>query len=188
MTKDKVPIQRIGKRISFAWHDDSLTIGIEQTIPKPQQLALEAWMAAWFMVGGIFLWSLSHSSGEERMFYSIAMAFWTFFAFRVGKVILWRRKGRESIRISPAGLSVKNAFGTLGTARVFPIQNLRKMDVIIRDPTSFFSSLDQSFWIMGGDTLQFAHQNKSFVLGKQLNEKDAHALAKLIDKGLRKFS
>ena len=84
-------------------------------------------------------------------------------------------------------MSVKNAFGTLGKAQLFQIRNLHKMEVIRREATSFLANLDQSFWIMGGDAIQFTHQNKSFVLGKQLNEKDAHALAKLLDKGFRKF-
>lgn len=187
MNPSKPAIQRIGKRITYAWHEDALTVVIDQKIPKSQQLALEGWMFAWLLIGGAFFWILLQSTGDERMFYSISLAFWAFFAFRVGKVILWRRKGNESIRIHSEGMSVKNAFGTLGKAQLFQIRNLHKMEVIRREATSFLANLDQSFWIMGGDAIQFTHQNKSFVLGKQLNEKDAHALAKLLDKGFRKF-
>ncbi len=187
MSQSQPPIQRIGKRITYAWHEDALTVVIDQKIPKSQQLALEGWMTAWLLVGATFFWSLTHSDGDERMFYSISLAFWTFFAFRVSKVILWRRKGNESIRIHAGSMSVKNAFGTTGRAQLFQTGNLQKMEVIRRESTSFLANLDQSFWIMGGDTIQFTHQNKSFVLGKQLNEKDAHALAKLLDKALRKF-
>jgi hypothetical protein len=40
---------------------------------------------------------------------------------------------------------------------------------------------------MGGDSLQFNYLRSRFVLGKQLNEGDAKALAQLFDKALRKF-
>jgi hypothetical protein len=40
---------------------------------------------------------------------------------------------------------------------------------------------------MGGDSLQFNYLRSRFVLGKQLNERDAKALAQLFDKALRKF-
>jgi hypothetical protein len=183
----KTPVQRIGERITFAWRADALDIFIDQKIPRYQQTALEAWMVAWLAIGVIFLWSLLHSSGEEQMFFSVSIAFWSFFAFRIGKVILWRRKGVETIRIQAKEMSLKNSFGTIGKAKSFGLESLQKMEVIRRKPDSFISTLDQSFWIMGGDTIQFSHQKQTFVLGKQLNEKDAHALAKLIDKGIRKY-
>ena len=188
MKKKTPPIQTIGERITFAWHDDALTVVIDQKIPRSQQMALEAWMIAWIAVGVIFFWSLMHATGEERMFYSISSAFWTFFAFRVGKVILWRRKGSETIRIHTEGMSVKNAFGTLGKAQIFRLSHIQKMEIRRREPTAFLANLDQSFWIMGGESIHFTHDKKSFVLGKQLSEKDAQALAKLLDKGIRKFS
>lgn len=188
MKKKTSPIESIGERITFAWHDDALTVVINQKIPRNQQMALEAWMVAWIAIGVVFCWSLVHSVGEERMFYSISTAFWTFFAFRVGKVILWRRKGNESIRIQKEGMSVKNAFGTLGKAQTFRLSHIQKMEIRRREPTAFLANLDQSFWIMGGESIHFTHDKKSFVLGKQLSEKDAQALAKLLDKGIRKFS
>ena len=61
------------------------------------------------------------------------------------------------------------------------------MEVIRRDPSKFMQNLDQSFWIMGGDSIQFTYLRGRFVLGKQLEEKDAVRLAKLMDQGLRKF-
>ena len=177
----------IGDRITYAWHAEALTIVIGQKISRTARWALEGWMVAWLFIGIIFLDQMLKVQGDERLFLSICMAFWTFFAFRVFKVILWRRIGQEMIRISSEGMSVKNAFGTWGKAQFFLLENIQKMMVIRRNPEKFLQTLDQSFWIMGGDTLQFAHLGKTFVLGKQLSERDAKALAKLIDQALRKF-
>jgi hypothetical protein len=84
-------------------------------------------------------------------------------------------------------MSIKNAFGSYGKAKFFMKNNIQRMEVIRRDPSKFMQNLDQSFWIMGGDSIQFKYQRSSFVLGKQLNERDAKALAQLFDKALRKF-
>ena len=98
------------------------------------------------------------------------------------KVILWRRIGRE-IRITAEGMSVKNAFNDLA-ARFFIKDNIKKMEVVQRDPaksTNPIRAFDH------GRDLQFTYLRGRFVLGKQLDNKSAAQLAKLIDKGLRKF-
>jgi hypothetical protein len=101
------------------------------------------------------------------------------------KVVIWRRVGKEMIRVDSEGLSIKNAFGPYGKAKFFIKDNIKRMEVIRREPAKFMHNMDQSFWIMGGDSLQFKYLRSSFVLGKQLNERDAKALAQLIDKALR---
>lgn len=187
MTNPRNKIESIGNRITYAWHPDSLTIIIGQSIPKKQLNLLLAWALCWCLVGGAFVNEWLVRTDDEKMFFAISLAFWTFFAFRVGKVIWWRFQGQEMIRITAEGMSLKNAFGTFGKARFFLKENIQRMEVVRRDPTQFMQSLDQSFWIVGGDTLQFTYLRSRFVLGKQLSEKDAHALAKLIDQALRKF-
>jgi hypothetical protein len=180
-------VQSLGERITYAWHDDSLTVIINQRIPKAQLFMLQAWLLAWLGVGAATALEMGKSTGSDRTFFLIFMAFWAFFAFRVLKVILWRRVGREMIRVSAEGMSVKNAFGDWGRARFFLKDNILKMEVMRRDPSKFMQNLDQSFWIMGGDSLQFSYMRGRFVLGKQLDAQSAGALAKLIDKALKKF-
>ena len=36
-------VQSIGDRITYAWHEDALTIIIDQAIPRSQRLMLEGW-------------------------------------------------------------------------------------------------------------------------------------------------
>ena len=181
------PIKSLGERITYAWHDDALTIIIGQRIPQSQLFMLQAWFLAWLGVGATTAMEMGQTTGSDRSFFLVFMAFWAFFAFRVLKVILWRRIGREMIRITAEGMSVKNAFNDWGRARFFLKDNIRKMEVIRRDPTKFMQNLDQSFWIMGGDSLQFNYLRGRFILGKQLDAATASSLAKLIDQALKKF-
>ena len=178
----------IGPRITYAEHGDAFTVIITQSIPRTSFLLLVGWWFAWWLIGAVFFveWARAEVA-DERMFFAISLAFCAYFAFRVGKVIAWRKWGREMIRITGTTFSVKNAFGSYGRALEVPVASVDRMEVVKRDPAKFLHSLDQSFWIMGGDSLQFTYLRGRFVLGKQLDNKSAAQLAKLIDKGLRKF-
>ena len=78
-------VQNIGSRISYAWHESSLTVIIAQHIPRTQRLMLEAWFLAWLFVGVASSVEFAEAVGSDRSFYLIFMAFWGFFAFRVLK-------------------------------------------------------------------------------------------------------
>jgi hypothetical protein len=55
--------QKIGERISFVWHEESLTVIIDQKISRTQQMMLDAWMLGWIFVGGSF--ALGYSLAKE---------------------------------------------------------------------------------------------------------------------------
>ena len=124
---------------------------------------------------------------DERLFLAISLAFWAFFAFRIGKVIAWRIWGTERIRISEDAFVVKNAFGDYGRAQAIPLSQVERVEVVKRDPTKFMHSMDQSFWIIGGDGLMLRAAGKRIPIGKQLSEKESGALAKELDRIIRRF-
>ncbi len=178
----------IGQRISYAQHTDSFTVVITQEIPQTSFRLLCAWWFAWCGIGGVFIWQWSITQiADERVFYAICIAFWAYFLFRVGKVIAWRKWGKELIRITPHALSLKNAFGSYGRAFEIPLNSIDRMEVVKPDPKKFLQSLDQSFWIMGGDRLFIKSKAKRIPLGKQISEREAGALAKVIDGAIRKM-
>lgn len=180
--------QWIGKRISYVWHPDALTVIIDQSIPARQMRLLTFWLVAWYAVGAAFVHSARVASTEdERMFIMISLAFWLYFAFRVTKVWVWRRIGREMLRVTADGVSVKDAFGNLGRARFYLMGNIKKLEVVRRDPTKFLHSLDMSFWTIGGNMLSFKYLRTSVSFGKQLPEQDALKLARVLDQAFRKF-
>ena len=182
-------MRTLGSRISYEQSTDQFTVVITQEIPRMSFLLLVGWWLAWWGIGAVFLWEWAQTEiPDERMFFSISLAFWAYFAFRVGKVIAWRKWGRELIRITPTELSVKNAFGSYGRAVVVPLASVERMEVVKRDPTKFLQTLDQSFWIMGGESLVVRSHVRRLPLGKQLSEREAGALAKAMDGAIRKLN
>lgn len=180
--------KRIGERISCAHNDSSFTTVIDQSISKAKLRLLVGWWLSWGLVGLALVWERSSTEvPDERMFLTISLAFWAFFAFRIGKVIAWRMWGTERIRISADAFSVKNAFGNYGRAHQIPLSSVERIEVVKRDPAKFLHSMDQSFWIMGGDSLMIRAAGKRIPIGKQLSDKEAGALAKELDRAIRSF-
>lgn len=180
-------IKTIGQRISIAEHSDAITIAISANIPPSQQIALEAWFGAWLGLGGLMTYGAYSSSGDERMYLLVSLAFWAFFFVRILKVILWRRMGSEIIRISTKEMMIKDAFKTKGKERFYFLESIGKLEAVERNETSFFGSLDQSFWILGGDNIHFNYKSKTHVLGKQLSKSDAMQLSNYLNKSIARY-
>jgi hypothetical protein len=177
----------IGKRISIEEHSDAITIVIDQSIPFSQQLSLELWLGAWTGLGGLFGYGAWTYPGDERTFFLIGLIFWGFFMVRITKVALWRRMGREIIKISAGRLLIKNAFKTKGKDRYFALKKVGEFTAYDIPIKSFMQQLDQSFWIIGGDKIHFNFNGKSYVLGKQLKHSDALQLANVLNKSVSKY-
>lgn len=181
-------MKKIGKRITIEEHSDAITIVIDQKIPKGQQLALEMWIGAWVGLGGLISYGAITFSGNDRTAFLVSLAFWGFFFVRIFKVAVWRRIGNEIIRITPTHLMIKNAFKKRGKDKFYKIKEVGKFEAEEENLRSFMQQLDQSFWIIGGDKIQFKYGGRDQVLGKQLSEPDSKQLANYLNKSVERFS
>ncbi len=181
--------QTIGDRVSIQRSSHELTVVITQQISRKKETLFLLWLLALLVAGGafIFYWINNPAGSSDRVFFMICTAFITFFLVRYGKVFLWRKIGREMIRIKGEEMSIKNAFGTYGRAQFFNTNNIHRFGVIPYDFTKFGQFMDRAFWEMGGETLGFEHGGKKYRFGKQLDEREAERLARVIDKGLREI-
>lgn len=179
----KVEERNIGNRIRFRKDGDDLRIEINQKVERYKESLLMAWLAAWLFCGVYFIYELSTTSDNGlKTFLYISLAFWAFFLFRIGKVFFWRIMGKEIITLSDGYLNIKNAIGSMGKTEKFKANGIRNFGLTKYDQKSFFQFMDQSFWIIGGDKIGFDYSNKQIRLGKQLDENDAIALTRMMDK------
>lgn len=181
-------MKTIGKRITIEEHIDAITIVIDQTIPKGQQLALEMWIGAWVGLGGLIGYGAITFDGNDRTAFLVCLAFWSFFLVRILKVAFWRRIGKEIIRVTPSHLMIKNAFKKRGKDRFYSLPQVGKFDAPDQNIKSFMGQLDNSFWIIGGDTVHFSYNGRPHVLGKQLPPPDAKQLSNFLNKSVERFS
>jgi hypothetical protein len=176
----------IGERITFERSGDTLTVVITQQISRRQESFFFAWLMALVAVGGafIFYWVNSPAGSSDRIFFMTCTAFVLFFLVRYGKVFLWRRIGRELIRIKDEEMTIKNAFGSYGRAQHFDTTAIKRYGVIPYDHTKFGQFMDRAFWEMGGETLGFEYRGKKIRFAKQLDDREAAQLGRVIEKGL----
>ena len=79
----------IGERISFVKTKEQLSVIITQEVPRWKETLLLTWLMAWIFVGVLFIFELTQRTDQqERMFFTIVIAFWAFFLVRIGKAYL----------------------------------------------------------------------------------------------------
>lgn len=177
----------IGQRIAFRWSErgtpnEQLRVDIAQSVSQIQLLLLVIWLVLWFSLEAVVLyfWTQEPAEGNASVGYAIYSAFWAFFAFRIGKVLLWRLRGREVVVVDRRGISVAAAFGDRGLPDFFAHGAYRGIQRIQENPTQILRTFEQAFWSMGGETLKFDAGRRTMVFGKQLDHRDADALLRLL--------
>jgi len=181
---------RIGDRIGFEQDDDSLRVDIGQQIPSGQMALLTVWLLTWIAleVMVVYFWTLEPNEGNAWLGYAIYSAFWGFFAFRIGKVWMWRRRGREVLMVDRKGLSIALAFGRRGVPDFFAHGAYSFPRRIKENPQQIMRTFEKAFWSMGGETIQFSSGKKTLILGKQLSDRDADTLLRIVQGSIRRLS
>ena len=176
---------RIGQRIVMSTQGDRWMATVSSEIPAWQRQSLELWFGAWVALGAMLGYGVISFPGSERTFYFICLGFWAFFAFRAYRAVRWRRSGLEVIQLSPDGLELRNDHGAKrGRAGVHALKDVEPARVPEPNPRPLLESMEQQFWVVGGDRIHVGTASKTLVFGKQLEAKDASQLVTLFNKHL----
>jgi hypothetical protein len=178
----------IGKRIRVIRQKDRVEVHISQKIERWQEALLLGWLAGWTFCGGVFIYYLLRSTAtSDKIFFIVCSALWLYFFVRILKVFLWRIGGTEILVVEQGKLTLRNAFWSWGRKEVFPIQQIFRLGIITKSPTSFLAFLDDSFWIIGGERVGFSFSGRQVVLGKQIEPRDAELLVRVLEGSIREF-
>ncbi|MDZ4824027.1 MAG: hypothetical protein SH856_11255 [Flavobacteriales bacterium] len=177
----------IGKRIMVNRTKDSLTLTILQKVERWQEALLMAWVAAWLFCGIVFIYEMLMAAGAYKIFLLVICALWLYFMIRIGKVLLWRLGGREILTFTKGQLAIQHAFWSRGKKQVFHFHNIFKVSTIKHSATSLLAFMDNSFWIMGGDRIEFSYSGRKVVMGKQLDMRDAEALVRITEQAMKEY-
>ena len=179
---------RIGDRILVSTSGERWVATVSGSIPDWQRQSLELWMGAWIALGAMLLYGAWAFPGSERNFYLICLGFWSFFAVRAWRAVRWRRSGHEVIQLSQDGVELRLDHGdTPGRATTAPLAVVQEAQPQEPNPKSFFESMEQQFWVVGGDRIHLSAGPKTLVFGKQLPPEDAAKLAQLFNQRLKRL-
>lgn len=173
----------------FSKNKQGIQVEISQKVDRLKETLLLTWLAAWSFCGGVFIYFLLISPDRnERIMLGIMLALWSYFEFRIGRVFIWRKFGKEVLSIVQGEFTIENRFFKKGKLQKFNLQHVKKFGLNKQKATSFLGQLDNSFWVMGGDRFAFSYMGRHYQFGKQLGEKDTRSLAMVLEKGLREFN
>lgn len=174
----------IGNRISYVDQEAKTTIIITPEQPGFIKALLGAWFFMWLTIGITITWSFFHFiyTQQQKLILFVFMAFWVYYAIRVGRSFLWSVYGREYIRIDKIGMSLKTSVKKYGKSRQYLLENIKKFGLFVPPTNSFQSAWENSPWIRGGERITFEYMGKNIRFGRKLNEQEAKQLFQLITK------
>jgi hypothetical protein len=180
-------MELVSARVSVERNADLLSVVIAPRLSRMQEALLVAWNLAWLLCGAIiFVELLRMPSGSPRSFVIAFLAFWVWFAIRIGRVMLWRLKGFELLRVKDGRLTIKDSILGYGRANDYFIENIQRFGALAIDESTWTWQLNDSFWVMGAERLGFEHLGRKVVFGKGLTQEESQRLATILEAALRK--
>lgn len=157
-------------------------------VEKWKESLLFFWVLAWSFCGSVFLfYYISENPLQYSLPLLIMLAFWFYFEVRILKVFLWRRNGFEHIQFSEKEVLIKNNLFGRGKRKAYGFEHIEIFIENEYSPKNFFSFLDQSFWVIGGQRIYFSYLGKSVVLGMQLEEGEVKKLLSILNGQLKRM-
>ena len=176
----------ISNRISV---DDSkkLSVVILGKVERWKESLLLYWLLAWSFCGSVFAFQFF---GNGPFQYSIPMLimllFFLYFEIKILKVFFYRRKGFELIKFGEEDLLIQNTFISKGKSNFYKVNEIENFYDVEYSSNNFFSFMEDSFWVIGGQRIYFTYKNKKITLGIQLNEVEVKRMLSLLNAQLKK--
>ncbi|HQW87374.1 MAG TPA: hypothetical protein PLH93_09325 [Flavobacteriales bacterium] len=181
-------MERVSDRVSVNREADRTTVVISARLSRGREALLVAWTLAWLVCGVVLLVeAVRQPRGDLRQYLFVFLAFWTYFLVRVGRSALWRLKGFELWRVKDGVLTIKDSILGYGKATDHALENVQDLDLLERDERSWKWHLNESFWVMGGERLQFSSMGRKVAFGKGLTDAEAARLLAILKHAQLRF-
>lgn len=179
-------IQAIGKRSSLLIDNQLLSLVILPTDDKKKINMMFLWLMAWSVSGVVvFVNYFTLTQEDAKLFIVIWLAFWAYFEFKILRVFMWKRFGKEKLWIKNGVLFYQQDINGKGKINEFDINLVSNFDLITLTKGSIADTFSQTFWVKGGERIQFSCQSKLIKFGMQLEDDDAQKIIFSLNKFLK---
>ena len=167
-------IQVISKRSSVLIKDQVFSLVILPTDDKKKTNWMFLWLLAWSVSGVIVIANYFTLSQEKaKMMLIVWLAFWAYFEFKIIRVYMWKRFGQEKLWIKNGILHYQQNINGRGKIKEFDLNLISDWDVIKVEQANIADYFSQTFWVKGGERIEFICQGKLIKLGMQLPDEEA---------------
>ena len=177
----------ISDNVSIDTKEGRLSVVISQTLEGWRKSVFVTWFVFWSLCGVFFIMALvSEPSRDTKLAVFILLVFWAYYAWRIGKALMWRLRGVEQWRVNEGVLTVKDSINGYGKARKFFADNISEFGTLNIDESSWKWQMSNSFWQIGGERIGFLYNGKRIAIGKGLSANDARKVADKVSAQLKK--
>lgn len=179
-------IQVIGKRSSVLVKDKVFSLVILPTDNKKKVNLLFLWLMAWSVSGIIVLANYFKLTDDNaKLMIIVWLGFWAYFEFKIIRVYMWKRFGKEKLWIKNGKILYQQDVNGRGKIKEFDINLLSGFSIITLTKGSIADTFSQTFWVKGGERIEFTCQSKLIKFGMQLNDEEANKIISALNKFLK---
>lgn len=179
----------IGKRISILNKEKLLSIVILPTTENNKVGLMLLWLLAWTACGLIvFLNYFKLKDQNEKLFVIIYLSFWLYFEFKIMRAFLWKKWGKEKVWVQNGLLHYQREVNGKGKIKEFNPDLITDLKLIEINEGRFVDFINQSFWIKGGERLEFAYQGKAIRFAMQVSTEEARVILGELKAALREIN
>lgn len=179
----------ISDRVSVMDKDNVLSIVILPTTEKKKLNLMLLWLLAWTACGVIvFANYFKLNNQDAKLFIIIYLSFWFYFEYKIARAFIWKKFGKEKIWFKAGKLFYQREIRGTGKIKEYDLNVINEVKLIEVSRASFADTINQSFWIKGGERIEFQYMSKTIRLGMQLNDKEAYDVIREIKSYLKKVN
>ncbi len=179
-------IQAISKRSSVLIKDQVFSLVILPTDDKKKTNLMFLWLLAW-SVSGVIVMANYFTLTQERakLMLIVWLAFWAYFEFKIIRVFMWKRFGKEKLWVKNGTLLYKQDINGRGKIKEFDLNLISDLAIIELTNGSIADTFSQTFWVKGGERIEFTCQSKVTKFGMQLTDEEANKIIASLNKFLK---
>jgi len=179
-------MQSTNQKLTINKNQNDTEIVISAHINKKKYTLLWVWLLLWTLCGMIvFSQFFVNHSKETKLFMFVWFIFWLYFEYKIGYAYMWRKAGKEIIKLNREGISIKRDINGSGKEKFYSKDTIKDFKIVDFSSKNIALHMNTSFWAVGGETLKFESLGKAIAFGMQLSETEAKEVYKQIKFVLR---
>jgi hypothetical protein len=176
----------LGDRVSILKKENLVSVVVLASNDKKKLFLLFTWLLAWTVCGIVVFGNYFNAhSRDQKIFIIVYLAFWAYFEINIIRSFIWKRWGKEKIWIQDGILYYQKEVNRKGKIREWNVSLISRVDIIELKPGRWADTLSQSYWIKGGERLQFESQGKIVQFGMQINDSQASEIKRELNRLIR---
>jgi len=173
----------ISERISILKKDNLLSIVILPTTDKKKLALLFLWLMAWTVCGIIVLMNYFRiTETNAKIFLIVYLSFWAYFEFNITRAFIWKKFGREKLWIQNGIMYYHKEINGKGKTLEYDLNLITPLRLVELRRNSLADTVNQSFWVKGGERIEFNTQAKTTRLGMQITDEEAREVIREVNR------